>query len=233
MLDIKISPSILSADWGNLEREITKIEEAGADLIHVDVMDGHFVPNLTFGFPIIKFLNKVKKIPLDVHLMISNPEDHIDSFCKAGANYLTVHQEATTHLDQILRKIKEHGVKGGVALNPGTNPLVMPDYIYDLADMILVMGVNPGYGGQKFIPEVLASIRDIRNKNPTLDIEVDGGIDCKYKGKTDQPKLTSVYQASKAGANIFVAGTAIFKGKNYETPINEIRRLAEEGRRLK
>tara|TARA_B100001996_G_C18668449_1_gene595732 strand:- start:2791 stop:3450 length:660 start_codon:yes stop_codon:yes gene_type:complete len=214
MKKIKISPSILSADFSQLGNEIKRLEDGGADLIHVDVMDGHFVPNLTIGPPVIKALRKYTKIPFDVHLMISPVHKYIKDFANAGADIITIHPEATENLNDSINHIKEFKKKVGVSLNPDTEIKVINDYL-DKIDLVLIMSVYPGFGGQKFMPEVLDKIKELRNiqknKNYKFDIEVDGGINfSNYKSVID------------AGANILVSGTTIFKenqgnlGKNIE-----------------
>lgn len=199
---IKIAPSILSADFSQLGDEIKKVEAAGADMIHIDVMDGHFVPNLTFGPPVIAALRKVTKLPFDVHLMVRNPQDLIDPFVKAGADIITLHAETSPHLHRLIQNVKELGVKAAVALNPST-PLSAIEEILDELDMILIMSVNPGFGGQKFISSALNKIERLRailnQRNLAVDIQVDGGIN---EG--------TAAQVVAAGANILVAGSAIY-----------------------
>ena len=208
MPKIKIAPSILSADFSKLGDEIAAVSKAGADYIHVDVMDGHFVPNLTIGPPVIKSIRGTSKLPFDVHLMIENPAMSIESYVKAGADIVTIHAEAATHLDRTLHMIKSFGVKAGVSLVPST-PASALDYVMDSVDLILVMSVNPGFGGQKFIPSQLEKIRQLRamiNKTGrNIDLEVDGGIN---------PQTAK--QAIDAGANVLVAGSAVFGGKAAE-----------------
>ncbi len=206
MKKIQISPSILSADFSQLGKEIKKLEEAGADLIHVDVMDGHFVPNLTIGPPVIKALRKNCSIKFDVHLMISPVHKYIDAYSEAGADIITIHPEATEDLFASIKKIKELGKKVGVSLNPETKVNVIKNYL-DKIDLVLIMSVNPGFGGQKFMPEVLSKIKELKNiqkeKNIDFDIEIDGGINF------ENSKI-----AIEAGANILVSGTTIFKSNN-------------------
>ena len=206
MKKIKISPSILSADFSQLGNEIKRLEEGGADMIHVDVMDGHFVPNLTIGPPIIKSLRKYTKLPFDVHLMISPVHKYIKDYADAGADIITIHPEATDNLKDSIKHIKELNKKVGVSLNPKTEVNKITDYINEI-DLILIMSVNPGFGGQKFMPEVLEKIKELKNikdkKNLHFDIEIDGGINF------DNHKL-----AIEAGANILVSGTTIFKNNN-------------------
>lgn len=203
---IKIAPSILSADFSRLEEQIKLVEEGGADLIHLDVMDGHFVPNITFGPPVIKMLRKVTHIPFDVHLMIENPDKYIKDFADAGADIITVHQEASIHLHRTVQHIKSFGIKAGVALNPST-PIESIRYIIDEIDMVLIMTVNPGFGGQYFIEQMKDKIVDLRklinSRNLNIDIQVDGGI-----------KLDNIKEIESCGANIFVAGSAIFNSED-------------------
>lgn len=203
---IRIAPSILSADFSRLEEQIKLVEEGGADFIHLDVMDGHFVPNITFGAPVIKKLRKATKVPFDVHLMIENPDQFIKDFVEAGADIITVHQEACIHLHRTIQHIKSFGIKAGVALNPSTS-IESIKYIIDEIDMVLIMTVNPGFGGQSFIGQMKDKIIDLRklinNHNLSIDIQVDGGI-----------KLDNIKEVESYGANIFVAGSAIFNSKD-------------------
>jgi ribulose-phosphate 3-epimerase len=212
MKKIQISPSILSADFSQLGNEIKRLEEGGADLIHVDVMDGHFVPNLTIGPPVIKALKKNCSIKFDVHLMISPVHKYIDAYADAGADIITFHPEATDDLSASIKRIKDFGKKVGVSLNPETSVSVIRDYL-DQIDLVLIMSVNPGFGGQKFMPEVLEKIKELRNiqkeKNVDFDIEIDGGINF------ENSKI-----AIEAGANILVSGTTIFKSNNGDIKKN-------------
>lgn len=213
---IKVAPSILSADFARLEDEIKAVEKAGADLIHVDVMDGHFVPNITIGPLIVEAARKATRLPLDVHLMIARPEQYISDFAKAGADYITVHVEATRHLNRLVRMIREHkGVRVGVSLNPAT-PLSGLDHILDNVDMVLIMSVNPGFGGQAFIPSSLEKIRSLRkridDRGLNVEIEVDGGV-----------KPENAAEIIRAGADILVAGSAVFGQKDYGAVIRGLR----------
>jgi len=211
----KIAPSILSADFARLGEEIRKVEKAGADYIHVDVMDGHFVPNITIGPLIVKAASSVTKLPLDVHLMISEPDDFIKVFAEAGANIITVHAEAATHLHRTIQFIRDQGARPAVALNPAT-PLDTLEYVLSHLDMVLLMTVNPGFGGQAFIPEVIPKIQKLRRMvvdlGLNLEIEVDGGIGPDTIGRV-----------SAAGADVFVAGSAIFNSDDYEKTIHLMR----------
>jgi ribulose-phosphate 3-epimerase len=206
MKKIQIAPSILSADFSQLGNEIKRLEEGGADMIHVDVMDGHFVPNLTIGPPVIKTLRNYTKLPFDVHLMIKPVHKYIKSYAEAGANIITIHPETTDSLKDSIKHIKELGKKVGVSLNPDTKTDIVKKFLSEL-DLILIMSVHPGFGGQKFIPEVLSKIEELKDiklkENLKFDIEVDGGIDF------NNSKLVV-----KAGANILVSGTTIFKNNN-------------------
>jgi len=212
MKKIKISPSILSADFSQLGNEIKRLEEGGADMIHVDVMDGHFVPNLTMGPPIIKDLRKFTKLPFDVHLMISPVHKYIQDYADAGANIITIHPEATENLKESIKHIKKLGKKVGVSLNPETKTDIVMKFLTEI-DLILIMSVHPGFGGQKFIPEVINKIKELNNiktkKNIKFDIEVDGGID-----------FNNAKLVVDAGANILVSGTTIFKNNNGDIKKN-------------
>jgi len=216
---ILIAPSILSADFARLADEVAAVERAGADLLHVDVMDGHFVPNLTVGPPIVEALKKVTKLPLDVHLMITNADTFIPEFAAAGADYLTVHVEACAHLHRTIQSIKERGVKAGVTLNPATPINSLQEILADV-DLVLIMSVNPGFGGQKFIPAVLNKIIAARAmldriKSPAL-LEVDGGV-----------KVDNAAKIIAAGATVLVAGSAIFSHPDYAATIAAMRAAGE------
>ncbi len=211
----KIAPSILSADFSKLGEEIKLVEKAGADWIHVDVMDGHFVPNITIGPPVVKCVRAVTKLPLDVHLMIENPEKYIPEFRKAGADWISIHPESTTHLHRALSMIRELGAKASVAINPAT-PLYVLDHVWDDIDMVLIMTVNPGFGGQKFIPEMKNKIQTLKKKiertNHPILLEIDGGVN-----------VENISELSSLGVDIFVAGSAIFESKNYENTISAMK----------
>ena len=219
MKKIQISPSILSADFSQLGNEIKKLEQGGADLIHVDVMDGHFVPNLTIGPPVIKNLRKYTKLPFDVHLMISPVHEYIENYANAGADIITIHPEATENLKESISLIKKFGKKVGVSLNPKTEIKTLIDEIH-IIDLVLVMSVNPGFGGQKFMPEVLDKIKElkkIKDKNQYhFDIEVDGGIN-----------FSNSKMVLEAGADILVSGTTIFKENdgNIKTNIEKLKSM--------
>ena len=212
MKKIQISPSILSADFSQLGSEIKKLEQGGADLIHVDVMDGHFVPNLTIGPPVIKNLRKYTKLPFDVHLMISPVHEYIEKYADAGADIITIHPEATDNLKESINLIKKFGKKVGVSLNPKTKIKTLIDQIENI-DLVLIMSVNPGFGGQKFMPEVLNKIRELKKIKDEgkyhFDIEVDGGIN-----------FSNSKIVLEAGANILVSGTTVFKENDGDIKIN-------------
>jgi ribulose-phosphate 3-epimerase len=212
---IKIAPSILSADFSRLGEEIRAAEKAGADLIHVDVMDGHFVPNITIGPLVVKAVKKVASIPLDVHLMIEDPDRYIKDFAESGADIITVHAEASVHLHRSIQNIKECGVKAAVSINPAT-PLCNIELVLPIVDMVLLMSVNPGFGGQKFIPEVLLKIRQLKSlitgSKLKVEIEVDGGV-----------TVDNVAEVQTAGADIVVMGNAFYNSKDYAETVKTVR----------
>ena len=212
---VKIAPSILSADFSKLGEEIKDVERGGADWIHIDVMDGHFVPNITIGPLIVEAVRPITKLTLDVHLMIENPDQYIEAFAKAGADYITVHAEACTHLHRTIQLIKSFGVKAGVVLNPATSVSVL-DYVLEDIDMVLLMSVNPGFGGQAFIPSVLDKIETVRSvideKGLDIDIEIDGGVN---------PETARL--CVEKGATVLVAGSAIYNKADRKQAIADIR----------
>ncbi|MBE6030508.1 MAG: ribulose-phosphate 3-epimerase [Firmicutes bacterium] len=210
---MKLAPSILSADFSKLGEHVGLIEKGGAHLIHVDVMDGHFVPNISFGAPVMKSLLGKTGIPFDVHLMIENPDKYIGDFVTDNTEYITVHQEACTHLHRTIQLIKSHGKKAGVSLNPATS-LDTLEYVLEDLDMVLIMSVNPGFGGQKFIPSALRKIRELdeirKERGLSFEIEVDGGV-----------TLDNVKEVLEAGADIIVAGSAVFAAPDIEERVKE------------
>jgi ribulose-phosphate 3-epimerase len=221
--DLVIAPSILSADFGRLGEEVRAVADAGADWIHVDVMDGHFVPNLTIGPPVIQYVRKATRLPLDVHLMIENADHWIEDYARAGADLICVHAEACPHLHRTVQAIRALGKKAAVALNPAT-PLAALEFVLGELSMVLIMSVNPGFGGQKLIPQVLDKVRTLRAEADRLglelDIEVDGGI-----------KVDNVATVAAAGANVIVSGSGIFGETDYRATIGQMRGRAEEARR--
>lgn len=214
---IKIAPSLLSADFANLREEIKKIEDGGADYLHLDVMDGMFVPNITFGAPVIKKLRAITNLPFDVHLMIEKPERYIKDFVEAGADIITVHQEATTHLHRAIQEIKSYGIKAGVSLNPATS-LETLEYILEDIDLVLIMTVNPGFGGQSFIKAMETKIKALRKmideRNLDIILEVDGGV-----------KLSNAVEIYNYGVDLLVAGSDIFGAEDVEMRTREFKDL--------
>ena len=223
MRPIKIAPSILSADFGRLADEVRAVSAAGADYVHVDVMDGHFVPNLTIGPMVVAAIRKATTLPLDVHLMIERPGDYVDAFAKAGADLIGVHEEACPHLHRVIQQIKHAGKRASVTLNPHT-PWQHIRYVLEDVAQVLIMSVNPGFGGQAFIPNVLPKIRELREeivrRGLDVDIEVDGGV-----------KVDNVAEVAAAGANVIVAGSAVFEHPDYAQTIGALRRNADSARR--
>ena len=218
-----MAPSILSADFSRLGEEIRAVEKAGADVIHVDVMDGHFVPNITIGPPVVASIRKITDLPLDVHLMISDADRYIDDFARAGADWLTVHVEACPHLHRTIGRIRELGKKAGAVLNPAT-PLVSLDEILGDVDLVMIMSVNPGFGGQSFIRSSINKIRNLRrmiaDRDLEVGIEVDGGV-----------SSATIAEVAGAGANIFVAGSAVFGQGDYAGVIGEMRTIGQSAPR--
>jgi ribulose-phosphate 3-epimerase len=217
---IEIAPSILAANFAKLGDDVRIVEEAGADIIHVDIMDGHFVPNISLGIPVVASLRKATRLPLDVHLMIEQPELYIEDFIRAGGSRILVHQEATVHLDRALAMIRELGAEAGAAINPAT-PVSMLSEVLDKVDTVLVMTVNPGFGGQKFIPNTYEKIRQLNQMraryNASFRIEVDGGV---------EPENTA--ELAQAGANTFVAGTSIFHTADPAAATRQLKKLATQ-----
>lgn len=217
---VMIAPSILAADFACLAREIESVEKGGADLLHLDVMDGHFVPNITIGPPVVTSIRKITNLPLDVHLMIEDPAKYVDEFIKAGANWISIHAEADVHMHRTIQHIQGQGVRAGVAVNPATPISVLEEVMPDL-DYVLVMSVNPGFGGQQFIPSALHKIRKLREgitfNNYRARIEVDGGID-----------LGNLHEVLAAGAEVIVAGSAIFKSRtNALDAVREMKEIVD------
>lgn len=218
---IQIAPSILSADFSRLGEEIRAVDKAGCDIIHIDVMDGHFVPNITIGPLVVQAARAVTRKDLDVHLMITDANNYVDAFAAAGADWITVHVEACSHLHRTVSRIKELGKKAGVVLNPATS-LSTLDYVLEEVDLVMLMSVNPGFGGQSFIASTLAKIWQLRQRidamGLSVEIEVDGGI-----------SEHTISEVAEAGANIFVAGSAVYGSNDYEQTITSLKKLAEAG----
>jgi len=221
-MPIRIAPSILSADFGRLADEVRAVEAAGADWIHVDVMDGRFVPNITIGPLVVEAVSKVTRLPIDAHLMIVEPERYVEAFAKAGADLISVHAEVSPHLHRTIQAIRAAGARPSVALNPST-PLDCLEYVLGDVDMVLLMTVNPGFGGQSYIPAVTEKVRRLRRmadeRGQELEIQVDGGV-----------KASTVGEVARAGANVLVAGTAVFGAKDYRAAVRDLRDAAERGR---
>ena len=217
---IKLAPSILSADFARLLEDVKKVEKAGCEYLHIDVMDGHFVPNITLGPGIVKSLRKDVNMVFDAHLMIENPDNYIKEFADAGCDIIVVHQEACTHLHRTIQNIKSHGIKAGVALNPAT-PIETIKYVLQDVDMVLLMSVNPGFGGQSYIPVVTEKIKELKalidKMNLDIDIEVDGGV-----------KPSNIAEVVNAGANVIVAGSAIFNAGNIDKAVKSLRENASK-----
>jgi ribulose-phosphate 3-epimerase len=222
---IELAPSILSADFAHLAEQVARAQEGGASVIHVDIMDGHFVPNLTIGPPVVKSLRKVTKLPLDCHLMIDNPDEFIPIFAEAGADWISIHQEATVHLNRSLQQIRDHGVRAGVVINPAT-PVGTLSEVLEMVDYVLVMSVNPGFGGQKFLPNSLHKMRHLAEiraqRGLNYRIEVDGGVG-----------LDTVAEVVRAGAEILVAGNAVFGKGDPKTNAEQLLKAATEATLLK
>jgi ribulose-phosphate 3-epimerase len=216
-MTIKLAPSILDVDFAHLERELKKIENGGADLLHLDIMDGNFVPNISFGPRIVESIKSITSLPLEVHLMVEKPENHIKSFIDAGGDIIIVHYETSNHLDRLIQNINDDGVKSGIALNPATTLSVI-EHLINKIDVLLLMTVNPGFGGQKFIPEMISKIEKARkiidNQKKSISLAVDGGIN-----------LDNISQVVKAGAETIVAGQIITKSVNPEKTIKKIKNL--------
>lgn len=214
-----IAPSILSADFTNLQQQIRMIEIGGADWVHCDIMDGHFVPNITFGPIVVEAVKRCTKLPVDVHLMITDPDKYAEDFIKAGADYITVQQEAVIHLNRMVNKIKELGAKAGIAINPST-PVHLLEDIVEYTDMILIMSVNPGFGGQSFIPNSLNKVKELvklrEAKSANFLIEMDGGIN-----------KSTIKAAADAGVDVFVAGSSVFKTDNISAAVTELKSLTK------
>ncbi len=210
---IQIAPSLLACDWGRLKEEIVKVEEAGADVLHVDVMDGQFVPNISIGFPIIEAIRKITRLPIDTHLMIADADRYLEAFSTAGCDWLSVHVEACPHLNRTLARIRELGMKAGIAINPGTSLSALDGALFD-ADFVLLMSVNPGYGGQRFIPASIERLKTLKKMigSKPVQIEIDGGI-----------KLENAKEVTAAGAEILVVGTGLFSQTDFKSTIAKLK----------
>jgi ribulose-phosphate 3-epimerase len=222
MREFKIAPSILSADFACLGEEVRRIEQAGADMLHFDVMDGHFVPNLSFGLPVLESVRKVTRLPLDVHLMIEQPARYLEQFVRSGANSISVHAEVCPDIPLMAHRMHQLGIHAAIAINPETEPARVLDAAADL-DMILVMSVHPGFGGQGFIPEIIGKVaairRELKRRRLAIDIEIDGGI-----------KVDNIGMAAQAGANVFVSGSGIFGHRDYAEIIRQMRSQLQAAR---
>lgn len=212
---IQIAPSLLACDFGRLKEEIAKVEEAGADVLHVDVMDGHFVPNITIGFPVIESIRKITRLPIDAHLMIAEADRYLETFNSVGCDWISVHVEACPHLHRTLSRIKELGMKAGIAVNPGTSLSALDGALTD-SDFVLLMSVNPGFGGQRFIANSIQRIKDLKKKigSHNVQIEIDGGI-----------KMENAKEVTDAGAEILVVGTGLFAQADYKATIKKLKGL--------
>ncbi len=210
---IQIAPSLLACDFGRLKEEILKVEEAGADVLHVDVMDGHFVPNITIGFPVIEAIRKITRLPIDAHLMISDADRYLEAFNSVGCDWISVHVEAAPHLHRTLARIRELGMKAGIAVNPGTSLAALDGSLFD-ADFVLLMSVNPGFGGQRFIANSINRVKELKQKigKHAVQIEIDGGI-----------KLENSKEVINAGAEILVVGTGLFSQPDYKATIEKLK----------